>query len=147
MIIFTQLYAMMTIENISSQGGYWSACFTSQDVITNICYIFRASGRQEITRLIAWSCLARLVRFSPSSIQSVKEKNDVVKLCLDALGMVVASTVPSLLDVLQQLANLLKLVEFPFQKISKMAHAHGAFMLVDNNIVSPVLFHPLELKA
>ncbi|WMV08857.1 hypothetical protein MTR67_002242 [Solanum verrucosum] len=149
----TQLYALRTIENISSQGGYWSACFTSQDVITNLCYIFRASGKQEIMRLTAGSCLARLVRFSPSNIQRVMEKlsfkdmvsslvngsevlkgkalifvallcmngkrwlplffcnakllltvdrlvekNDIVKQCLDALGMVVTSTVPSLLE-------------------------------------------------
>ncbi|KAG5606186.1 hypothetical protein H5410_027678 [Solanum commersonii] len=70
----TQLYALRTIENISNQGGYWTACFTSQDVITNICYIFRAPGKQEIMRLTTVSCLACLVRFSPSSIQRVMEK-------------------------------------------------------------------------
>lgn len=34
-----------------------------------------------------------------------------------------------------------------FQKIAKMAHAHGALVLVDNSIMSPVLSHPLELGA
>lgn len=70
----TQLYALRTIENISSQGGYWSARFASQDVITNLCYIFRAPGKQDSMRLTAGSCLARLVRFNPSSIQRVIEK-------------------------------------------------------------------------
>ncbi|KAH0709358.1 hypothetical protein KY284_010785 [Solanum tuberosum] len=32
-------------------------------------------------------------------------------------------------------------------KIAKMAHAHGALVLVDNNIISRVLSHPLELAA
>ncbi|KAK4377978.1 hypothetical protein RND71_004274 [Anisodus tanguticus] len=32
-------------------------------------------------------------------------------------------------------------------KIAKMAHAHGALVLVDNSIMSPVLSHPLELGA
>uniref|UniRef100_K4BZH1 Uncharacterized protein n=1 Tax=Solanum lycopersicum TaxID=4081 RepID=K4BZH1_SOLLC len=35
------------------QGGYWSTPFTSQDAITNLCYIFRASGKQESMRLTA----------------------------------------------------------------------------------------------
>lgn len=34
-----------------------------------------------------------------------------------------------------------------FQKISEMAHAHGALVLVDNSIMSPVLCQPLELGA
>ncbi|XP_010276602.1 PREDICTED: cystathionine beta-lyase, chloroplastic-like [Nelumbo nucifera] len=33
------------------------------------------------------------------------------------------------------------------RKISEMAHAHGALMLVDNSIMSPVLSQPLELGA
>lgn len=33
------------------------------------------------------------------------------------------------------------------RKIAKMAHAHGALVLVDNSIMSPVLSHPLELGA
>lgn len=70
----TQLYALRTIENISSQGGYWAARFTSQDVINNLCYIFKAPGKQESIRLTAGSCLVRLVRFSPLSIQQVIEK-------------------------------------------------------------------------
>ncbi|KAK4345982.1 hypothetical protein RND71_036158 [Anisodus tanguticus] len=32
-------------------------------------------------------------------------------------------------------------------KIAKMAHAHGALVLVDNSIMSPVLSYPLELGA
>lgn len=70
----TQLYALRTIENISSQGGHWVARFTSQDVISNLCYIYRASGKQESMRVTAGSCLVRLVRFNPPSIQSVMEK-------------------------------------------------------------------------
>ncbi|CAL5347073.1 unnamed protein product [Camellia sinensis] len=70
----TQLYALRTIENICSQGGYWAARFTSQDVITNLCYIFRAAGKQESMRLTAGSCLVRLVRFNLPSIQQVMDK-------------------------------------------------------------------------
>ncbi|XP_042494570.1 serine/threonine-protein kinase RUNKEL [Macadamia integrifolia] len=70
----TQLYALRTIENICSQGGDWAARFTSQDVINNLCYIFKASGKQESTRLTAGSCLVRLVRFNAPTIQSVIEK-------------------------------------------------------------------------
>ncbi|XP_010245352.1 PREDICTED: serine/threonine-protein kinase RUNKEL [Nelumbo nucifera] len=70
----TQLYALRTIENICSQGGDWAARFTSQDVIGNLCYIFKAPGKQESTRLTAGSCLVRLVLFNPPSIQSVMEK-------------------------------------------------------------------------
>ncbi|CAK9145510.1 unnamed protein product [Ilex paraguariensis] len=70
----TQLYALRTIENISSQGGQWAARFTSQDIISNLCYIFRAPGKQESMRCTAGSCLVRLARFSPPSIQQVIEK-------------------------------------------------------------------------
>ncbi|XP_051152615.1 serine/threonine-protein kinase RUNKEL [Andrographis paniculata] len=70
----TQLYALRTIENISSHGGYWATRFTSQDVISNLCYIYRASGKQESMRLTAGSCLARLVRFNQTCIQHVIEK-------------------------------------------------------------------------
>ncbi|KAF8017046.1 hypothetical protein BT93_H2299 [Corymbia citriodora subsp. variegata] len=70
----TQLYALRTIENICSQGGYWAARFTSQDVINNLCYIYKASGKPESMRLTAGSCLVRLVRFNPPSIQSVLGK-------------------------------------------------------------------------
>lgn len=48
--------------------------FTSQDVISNMCYIYRAAGKQESMRLTAGSCLVRFVRFNPSSIQPVMEK-------------------------------------------------------------------------
>ncbi|GLT42012.1 hypothetical protein SLA2020_160360 [Shorea laevis] len=70
----TQLYALRTIENICSQGGNWAVRFTSQDVIINLCYIYRASGKQESMRLCAGSCLVRLVRFNPPGIQSVIDK-------------------------------------------------------------------------
>ncbi|XP_076927119.1 serine/threonine-protein kinase RUNKEL-like [Bidens hawaiensis] len=70
----TQLYALRTIENISSQGVYWAARFTSPDVINNLCYIFRAPTKQEIMRLTAGSCLVRLTRFNQPTIQQVMEK-------------------------------------------------------------------------
>ncbi|XP_052191599.1 serine/threonine-protein kinase RUNKEL [Diospyros lotus] len=70
----TQLYALRTIENICSQGGYWACRFTSQDMISNLCYIFRAIGKQESMRLTAGSCLVRLVRFNLPSIQQVVDK-------------------------------------------------------------------------
>lgn len=70
----TQLYALRTIENICSQGGVWVGRFTSQDVICNLCYIYRAAGKQESMRLTAGSCLVRFVRFNPPSIQPVMEK-------------------------------------------------------------------------
>ncbi|GMJ02032.1 RUNKEL, EMBRYO DEFECTIVE 3013 [Hibiscus trionum] len=69
-----QLYALRTIENICSQGGYWAARFTSQDIISNLCYIYKAVGKQESMRLTAGSCLVRLVRFNPHIIQSVTDK-------------------------------------------------------------------------
>ncbi|XAR54589.1 Non-specific serine/threonine protein kinase [Bertholletia excelsa] len=69
-----QLYALRTIENICSQGSYWANRFASQDLISNLCYIFRAAGKQESMRLAAGSCLVRLVRFNPSSIQQVVDK-------------------------------------------------------------------------
>lgn len=50
------------------------ARFTSQDLINNLCHMYKASGKQESMRLTAGSCLVRLVRFNPSSIQSVIEK-------------------------------------------------------------------------
>ncbi|KDP40032.1 hypothetical protein JCGZ_02030 [Jatropha curcas] len=70
----TQLYALRTIENICSQGGHWATRFTSSDVISNLCYIYRATGKQESMRLTAGSCLVRLARFNPPTIQSVMEK-------------------------------------------------------------------------
>ncbi|XP_073011436.1 serine/threonine-protein kinase RUNKEL [Typha latifolia] len=69
-----QLYALRTIENICSQGGDWTSRFACQDVIGNLCYIYKATGKQENTRLIAGSCLVRLARFSPSCIQLVFDK-------------------------------------------------------------------------
>ncbi|KAI3957723.1 hypothetical protein MKW92_035352 [Papaver armeniacum] len=70
----TQLYALRTIENICSQGGEWAARFNSQDVIRKLSHIFKAVGKQESTRLTAGSCLVRLVRSNPPSIQSVMDK-------------------------------------------------------------------------
>ena len=70
----TQLYALRTIENIFSQGVHWVSRFTSQDLINNLCYIYRAAGKQESMRLTAGSCLVRLVCFNPHSIPSVIEK-------------------------------------------------------------------------
>ncbi|CAL0334651.1 unnamed protein product [Lupinus luteus] len=70
----TQLYALRTVENVCSQGGTWVGRLSSQDVISNLCYIYRAAGKQESMRLTAGSCLVRLVHFNPPSIQSVMEK-------------------------------------------------------------------------
>ncbi|KAK9146832.1 hypothetical protein Sjap_006735 [Stephania japonica] len=97
----TQLYALRAIENISSQGGEWAGRFTGQDVISNLCYIFKAAGKQESTRLTAGSCLVRIARFSPPSIQLILEKlsfkdsaSSIVKgnpreqqICLNLLNM------------------------------------------------------------
>ncbi|KAH0706067.1 hypothetical protein KY285_012544 [Solanum tuberosum] len=150
-----QLYALRSIENIFCLGGYWSACITSQDVITNLCYIFKAPEKQEIMRLTAGSCLARLVRFNPYSIQRVMEKlsfKDMVsslvrcnpqeqQICLNILNMTLleSHTLPSV----GRRVDTTNLDE----KISKFVLAHGVLMLVDHHIVSPVLFHPLELEA
>ncbi|KAL0843299.1 hypothetical protein Bca101_016544 [Brassica carinata] len=70
----TQLYALRTIENICSQGAYWATRFSSQDLISNLCYIYRAAGKQESMRQTAGSCLVRLARFNPPCIQTVVEK-------------------------------------------------------------------------
>ncbi|KAL8462481.1 hypothetical protein ACS0TY_033492 [Phlomoides rotata] len=102
----TQLYALRTIENISGHGGYWATRFTSQDVISNLCYIFRAPGKQETMRFTAGSCLVRLVRFNPPSIQHVIEKiplKDIAsslfkgnqreqQICLNLLNMALLGT-------------------------------------------------------
>uniref|UniRef100_A0A1J3D2H2 non-specific serine/threonine protein kinase n=1 Tax=Noccaea caerulescens TaxID=107243 RepID=A0A1J3D2H2_NOCCA len=70
----TQLYALRTIENICSQGAYWATRFSSQDLISNLCYIYKAAGKQESMRQTAGSCLVRLARFNPLCIQTVVEK-------------------------------------------------------------------------
>ncbi|KAG5580433.1 hypothetical protein H5410_051060 [Solanum commersonii] len=133
----------------------------------------RAPGKQEIMRLTAGSCLARLVRFSPCSIQRVmekfsfkdmvpsclrqilieqgsevlkgkgthifcsgkrlvKEKDDFVKQCLDALGMVVASTVPSLLECIsgdiQHIRVLRMMLTNKWLKVTMLAHVLGHMM-------------------
>lgn len=69
-----QLYALRTIDNICSQGTDWTSRFASQDVIGHLCYIYKATGKQENTRLIAVSCLSRLARFSSSCIHLILEK-------------------------------------------------------------------------
>uniref|UniRef100_J3KYF6 Protein kinase domain-containing protein n=1 Tax=Oryza brachyantha TaxID=4533 RepID=J3KYF6_ORYBR len=69
-----QLYALRTIDNICSQGTDWTSRFASQDVIGHLCYIYRATGKLENTRLIAGSCLARLARFSSSCIHLILER-------------------------------------------------------------------------
>jgi hypothetical protein len=38
-------------------------------------------------------------------------------------------------------------VLFAWQKIADIAHSHGALVLVDNSIMSPVLSRPIELGA
>ncbi|KAH0860505.1 hypothetical protein HID58_088766 [Brassica napus] len=69
----TQLYALRTIENICSQGAYWATRFSSQDLISNLCYIYRAVGKQESMRQTAGSCLVRLARFNPPCIQTGRD--------------------------------------------------------------------------
>jgi serine/threonine-protein kinase ULK4 len=69
-----QLYALRTIDNICSQGTDWTSRFASQDVIGHLCYIYKATGKQENTRLIAVSCLSRLARFSSSCTHLILEK-------------------------------------------------------------------------
>ncbi|KAF7022240.1 hypothetical protein CFC21_035047 [Triticum aestivum] len=69
-----QLYALRTIDNICSQGTDWTSRFASQDVIGHLCYIYKATGKQENTRLIAISCLSRLARFSSSCTHLILEK-------------------------------------------------------------------------
>ncbi|KAH0888463.1 hypothetical protein HID58_050892 [Brassica napus] len=69
----TQLYALRTIENICSQGAYWATRFSSQDLISNLCYIYRAAGKQESMRQTAGSCLVRLSRFNPPCIQTGRD--------------------------------------------------------------------------
>lgn len=70
----TQLYALRTIDNVSTQGADWTSRFACQDLISNLSYIYKSTGKQESTRLIAGSCMVRLARFSPSCTQYVFEK-------------------------------------------------------------------------
>ncbi|KAG0453683.1 hypothetical protein HPP92_024987 [Vanilla planifolia] len=69
-----QLYALRTIENICSQGEEWASRFANQDVIGNLCYIYKATSKQESTRLIAGSCLVRIAYFHVPIIQLIFEK-------------------------------------------------------------------------
>ena len=78
----TQHYALKTIENISSQGGEWAARFTNHGVLENLCYIFKASGKQESLRLSAGSCLVRLLRFGASNVPFVLEKLSLKELSM-----------------------------------------------------------------
>ncbi|XBI94420.1 hypothetical protein VPH35_031058 [Triticum aestivum] len=69
-----QLYALRTIDNICSPGTDWTSRFASQDASGHLCYIYKATGKQENTRLIAISCLSRLARFSSSCTHLILEK-------------------------------------------------------------------------
>lgn len=59
----------------------------------------------------------------------------------------------ALLDFLLSRSILLELTVIPssllfaWQTISEIAHSHGALVLVDNSIMSPVLSRPIELGA
>lgn len=122
----TQLYALRTIENISSQGGYWANRFTSQDVITNLCYIFKASGKQETMRLTAGSCLVRLVRFNPSSILRVVEK-----LSLKGIASSLVKGSPREQQICLNILNLVMLESHTFTNIGK----HLLHLAEDKNLV------------
>ncbi|KAF2287704.1 hypothetical protein GH714_002383 [Hevea brasiliensis] len=131
----TQLYALRTIENICSQGGHWAARFTSSDVISNLCYIYRATGKQESMRLTAGSCLVRLARFNPptSNIQHMmgaRRHGQISAISSRVTPKTNIHSFPVVLhllgsssfkhkvvnhQVLQQLANLVKVLETPFQ--------------------------------
>ncbi|XP_078440235.1 kinase family with ARM repeat domain-containing protein [Wolffia australiana] len=76
----TQLYALRTVENICSQGSEWACRFASQDIIANICYIYKAIGKQESTKISAGSCLVRLGRFNPQSLPMIFEKISIKEL-------------------------------------------------------------------
>ncbi|KAL3329897.1 hypothetical protein AABB24_033987 [Solanum stoloniferum] len=166
----TQLYALRTIENISSQGGYWSARFTSQDVITNLCYIFRAPGKQESMRLTAGSCLARLVRFSPSSIQRVMEKlsfKDMVsslvkrnpreqQICLNILNMTLleSHTLPSvgryllaLVEDKNLVLNLVTLIEQGSEVLKGKALIFVALLCMNGKKWLPLFFCNAKLLS
>ncbi|KAI0511858.1 hypothetical protein KFK09_012492 [Dendrobium nobile] len=116
-----QLYALKTIDNICSQGEEWASRFASHDVIGNICYIYKATNKQESTRLIAGSCLVRLAHFSPSTIQLIFERlsikdtaSSVVKgsqprekqICLNLLNMAILSN-NLLSGILRHLSTLM----------------------------------------
>ncbi|CBI26123.3 unnamed protein product, partial [Vitis vinifera] len=110
----TQQYALRTIENICSQGGNWAARFTSQDVINNLCYIFRAAGKQESMRLTAGSCSPREQQISLNLLNMAMLGSHMftnigrhllplpsfVRMCLDAFLHVVSSTIPGLLETI-----------------------------------------------
>ncbi|KAJ3691916.1 hypothetical protein LUZ60_012266 [Juncus effusus] len=69
-----QLYALRTIDNISTQGSDWTSRFCSNDTISNLVRIYKSATKQESTRLVAGSCLVRLSRFSPNCVQFVFDK-------------------------------------------------------------------------
>ncbi|XP_044499959.1 serine/threonine-protein kinase RUNKEL-like [Mangifera indica] len=122
----TQLYALRTIENICSQGGYWVARFTSQDVICNLCYIYRASGKQENMRLTAGSCLVRLVRFNSPSIQSVMEK-----LSFKDIASVLVKGSPREQQISLNLLNMAMLGSHMFTNLGR----HLLSLVEDKNLV------------
>ncbi|KAJ7536033.1 hypothetical protein O6H91_12G054500 [Diphasiastrum complanatum] len=79
----TQHYALKTIENVSSQGMEWAGRFTSHEILGNLCYIYKTSAKQENLKIMAGSCLVRLLRFGFSSIPIVFEKLPVKELVAD----------------------------------------------------------------
>ncbi|KAL1808764.1 hypothetical protein ACET3Z_025754 [Daucus carota] len=122
----TQLYALRTIENISSQGAHWATRFTSQDVINNLCYICKAPGKQESIRLTAGSCLVRLVRFSPLSIQQVIEK-----LSFKDTAAALIKGSPREQQICLNLLNMAMLGSHMFTNIGRYLHP----MIEDKNLV------------
>ncbi|KAJ0034652.1 hypothetical protein Pint_25023 [Pistacia integerrima] len=122
----TQLYALRTIENICSQGGHWVARFITQDVITNLCYIYRAAGKQESMRLTAGSCLVRLVRFNPPSIQPVMEK-----LSFKDIASVLVKGSPREQQISLNLLNMAMLGSHMFTNLGR----HLLSLVEDKNLV------------
>ncbi|XP_020596014.1 serine/threonine-protein kinase RUNKEL [Phalaenopsis equestris] len=97
-----QLYVLKTIDNICSQGEEWTARFGSHDVIGNLCYIYKATGKQESTKLIAGSCLVRLAHFSPLTIQLIFEKLSIK----DTASSVLKSSHPREKQICLNLLNM-----------------------------------------
>ncbi|KAF9623184.1 hypothetical protein IFM89_037765 [Coptis chinensis] len=94
----TQLYALRTIENICSQGGDWAARFTSQDVLSNLSYIFKATIKQESTRLTAGSCLVRLGRddFQITLLRILESITEEPSVVLEGPSTFISQLLPSL---------------------------------------------------
>lgn len=97
-----QLYALKTIDNVCSQGEEWTSRFASHDVIVNLCYIYKATSKQESTKFIAGSCLARLAHFNPLTIQLIFEKLSIK----DTASSVVKSSQPREKQICLNLLNM-----------------------------------------